>query len=310
MNSFLILFFALTQSFAAIYGTDDRQDVKDVPFLKKIAPAVAVQVSNVFLENNSDGTIKVTDVVTQQKMGLCASEKFSNQPSVGDCTGFLVSPTILITAGHCNSNVGIDSVSDEYCKSFSWFFDYNVKKDGSVNYLNVPQNKIYHCIRAIRTENIEIYPYDLLKIGTAPDFAVLELDRPVEGVEPLTISKQKPVAGDLIYTVGHPWGLPAKYSGSAKVINANYKEIVSVALDTLGGNSGGPVFNSQNQIVGILTSGHQNDAYMTTEGCERLNTCDDEGKNCVAPSELFPFNEVQHIEIIFPYLENVVVPWA
>ena len=47
---------------------------------------------------------------------LCKNEKFLNQPSGANCTGFLIAEDKLLTAGHCVS-------FDSDCEEFYWVFD-------------------------------------------------------------------------------------------------------------------------------------------------------------------------------------------
>ena len=39
--------------------------------------------------------------VRSKKMRLCPEVRFSEQKVIGRCTGFLVAPNLLLTAGHC-----------------------------------------------------------------------------------------------------------------------------------------------------------------------------------------------------------------
>jgi len=58
-----------------------------------------------------------------------------------------------------------------------------------------------------------------------------------------------------IYIIGFPSGLPMKMSKGLALINNNKKEYFNCSLDTFKGNSGGPVFNSNDEIIGILVRG-------------------------------------------------------
>lgn len=298
---FLIYFFVINSK-AAIYGTDDRQDVKDVPSLVEVSSAIAVSVPSIFLEENNDESFNLFEPESLLDLGLCKDEKFIEQKTMGNCTGFLVGPKTLVTAGHCTANIGINNMAQEYCNAFSWVFDYNLNLANDYDYNKIPKNKLYKCVKAIHAVNIENFPFSSSNIGNLADFAILELDREVEGVKPLVVSEIPLGVGDRVFTIGHPWGMPAKYSGLANVIATSFTQIFSTALDTQSGNSGGPVFNEKNEVVGILTAGHQTDYYPTVNGCLAANRCDEAGESCIIDSELFKLNEVQLIKEVIPYI--------
>lgn len=291
---------------AVIYGSDDRQDIYQTPWLAATAASVAVAVPKLFIAGNPDGTYSMTDVDNlAQSSGsmVCANERFTAQPSMGVCTGFLVGDRYLVTAGHCLLPNGIvDNEVHPFCEAFSWYFDYNLKKPNEFPGQKIPAGKMYGCKRVIRAENFQIPGLGI----SGNDFALVELDRPVEGnLKPLPVDRSPPRVGEWVYTIGHPTGLPAKYSGLSQILNLDRPNYFSVNLDTLGGNSGGPVLNVNNQVTGILVSGHQNDYYRDPAGCMRPNRCDLNGENCIAPSQLQRSNFVQNIDSVMRYLPRL-----
>jgi V8-like Glu-specific endopeptidase len=297
---FHLAFALIVAATAAIYGPDDRREVLDVARASRLAPAIAVSVPEIYFIKKSTPAAIVPDAM--KDFGLCSTERFLDQFSMGLCTGFLVAPRILVTAGHCQGNMGINRLSDQYCAAFLWVFDYNLKGGNSYNYDSIPADKIYRCVRSIHNEVLENYPYNLARVGELTDFSVIELDRDVEGVEPLRLGTSPRQNVGMVFTIGHPWGLPAKYSGMAKVGHSHFSVSFSSTLDTLRGNSGGPVFNEQSEVVGILMAGHQNDDDDGKAQCTSINRCDEQAQNCTVKSQLFPFSEIQRIESVLPYL--------
>lgn len=305
---------ALTLSFAlpaqgVIYGSNDIREVIDVPAYKELAKSVAISIPNLFLEANSDDTFKVTDFISIGTY-LCPREPFINQLSIGNCTGFLVGDRYLVTAGHCFIPAGtIDDEAHPYCQDFSWYFEYQMSSVGISNIDHIPANRLYRCKRVIRAENIdEIIGKNGEKYPGA-DFSVIELDRPVApDLKPLKLATRPARVGDDVFTIGHPLGLPAKFSGVSKVRqNDPKREYFEAHLDTFSGNSGGPVFNIRNEVVGILTAGHPVDFATSPTGCERLNRCDESGRNCMMNS-VFPdvpvSSQIQKIESVLKYIPS------
>jgi hypothetical protein len=288
---------------AAVYGADGRRDLIKVPQYRSLAKAVAVAVANNLIVANPDGTSHV-DLVDTFGYGMCAGEPFLGQPSLGICTGFLVGDRYLMTAGHCALPNGIiDDEFHPFCESFSWYFDYNISAAGAPATDHIAPDRLYRCKRILRAENLE-------PDGT--DFTLVELERPVASdIHPLVIADRPVRIGEEVFTIGHPFGLPAKFSGFSRVADVGSGSYFETYLDTESGNSGGPVFNARNEVVGILVSGHPVD--LSTDGahaCERFNHCDDSGRNCAEDSkftDLPTSTFVQKIAPVISYLPKSVL---
>ena len=188
-------------------------------------------------------------------IGVCANERFSEQPAAALCTGFLVAPNLIVTAGHCIPN-------EDRCSEVNFVFDYKVKENSGRADMLVPKEKVYSCKRVIEAK---------LTSGFLPlDYSLVELDRVVEGVKPLKIRTQGAVALNAsIFVVGHPSGLPQKISGGAKVIkSAPILNHFVTNLDAYGGNSGSPVIDNDTGIVeGILVRGSEDYIRDGEESC-------------------------------------------
>src|SRR3989344_6363600 len=120
-----------------VYGDDDRQDVYACtnPLMKKLAHSTAGQIPVKNLVQIGD--LYTIQAPTMAENGLCKSERFSNQLQATDCSGFLVGPDILVTAGHC-----VLDISE--CSSFRWIFDYaNETEEKSQFILN--KDQVFHC---------------------------------------------------------------------------------------------------------------------------------------------------------------------
>jgi V8-like Glu-specific endopeptidase len=194
---------------------------------------------------------------------LCEDEPFRAQNTLGFCSGFLVGPDLVATAGHC-----VTSQSD--CNGIALHFNF-VQPGADSSPLEVPADDVYYCTTLVARKQ---------KTSTGEDWALIQLDRAVAGVTPLCIRRTgTPAIGNPELVIGHPFTLPKKVAGGAQVKSSNFY-FFDVNADTYGGNSGSPVFDVATLTVdGILVRG--NPDYVTgtdSQGaCTRSNVCPDSG---------------------------------
>ncbi len=241
---------------AVIYGVDDRLEPYQVsdPVLLGLSDATVVLVSNSRLSVNADGTYSLaTNRTLAQSQGVCATEPFAAQPTPGFCSGVLVGPDVVATAGHC-----IDA-SD--C-STTWFaFDFEMTPSGGVN-SRLPASDVYACSSIIARSNT-----------SSLDYALVRLDRPVTGRTPVQVRASGSVAsGASLAISGHPNGLPKKLAGGASVRRNTASGYFEADLDAFGGNSGSPVIDATTgQLEGLLVRG--NTDYVRQGSCYVRNVC-------------------------------------
>lgn len=233
-----------------IYGTDDRMDVFESSdnLMKELSLSTAAQILNSDMSEN-DGVFSIREKTLEQS-GMCKTERFSNQPAAANCSGFLIAPDKLVTAGHC-----ISSVSD--CQNHKWVFDF-ANKDGIVKTFTFSEDQVFTCTSIIERK----------KEKEGADYAVVRLDRKVPGRIPLKFRTVGKIADDAVLTViGHPSGLPTKITAAADMRSNKDKTHFVMASDTYGGNSGSAVVDSRTGIVeGILVRG-DTDYVRTSENC-------------------------------------------
>jgi V8-like Glu-specific endopeptidase len=260
-----------TNSMAAIFGVDDRVLLQSNSVHYELSRSSAVAVLTSLMEPNTTGGLTLyTDTLDSL---LCPEERFSTQISIPyACSGFLIAPNIIATAGHCMSNTGVVQNEPEmYCDAYSWLFDYNGDTDPN----NVPRASLYRCKQIIYAINESEYPYR--------DYALIELDRPVLDRAPLVMSAEPVMIGQALHMIGHPLGAPAILSRNAVVYrNDQSQNTFITSLDAFSGNSGSAVFNELNQVVGILIAGTPQPDIVQNGSCGIYNRCDERGERCLA----------------------------
>lgn len=301
LTSFTI-FFISPATEAAVFGQDNREEA----YFKngiwtEISRSVAVGVLSTMITPLDSSQVKIDS--TNKTDFLCSDEKFFGQPSLSfACTGFLIAPQILVTAGHCAYvNGEISNDTEDRCSVYNWMFDY--RSDSNINWKNSPivsAQNIYRCQKIIYAVMEESAPYR--------DFAVIRLDRPVIGRTPLKTASSFLLNHEELTMLGHPLGLPLKVTDEASVLQNNpLHESFLTNLDAFEGNSGSPVMNSRGEVVGLLTGGTPSESLFKKIGetCERVNRCDNQGLNCLTSDDSgsFASSEVQRIESVLKYLK-------
>jgi V8-like Glu-specific endopeptidase len=244
-----------------IYGDDNRVDVFESTnsAFVELSKSTAAMIAGSSLKT-VNGEVEISGS-TLQARGICAKERFSKQISAANCSGFLVSENIMVTAGHC-----IKDAAD--CASYKWVFDYKVDA-ADQGKLTVQSSSVYSCTK-ILARKLENFGKD--------DYAMFEIDRKVTDRRPLSFRKTGKVAkGDAIVVIGHPTGLPTKIADGANVRSLSGKYFTA-NLDTYGGNSGSAVINVKtSEVEGILVRGENDYVRDSALGCMVSNVCKNDG---------------------------------
>jgi V8-like Glu-specific endopeptidase len=245
-----------------IYGDDGRQDVYQTtdPRLLKLADSTVAlfQASGVAEKN---GVASLATRTFGDEMGLCKDEPFFSQPTGAFCSGSLVAPDVVMTAGHC-----VTSAAD--CQGIKFVFGFAVKTAGAMP-TSVPAAEVYGCKELIGRQ----------QDNAGADWSLVRLDRVVAGHAPLKLNQTGVIAkGTPVLVIGHPSGLPTKIDGGAAVRDSSNPGFFVANLDTYGGNSGSAVFNAETGLVeGILVRGEQDFKYDSARQCSVSNRCPNDG---------------------------------
>ena len=253
-----------TVSGTVIYGADNRRDLFDEPnaSLRRVADSTVALIKNTEITRPGDGTVSIRTANFGQRYYLCAGERFREQETAAFCSGFLVASDLIVTAGHC-----VTSLLNCQETSFVFGFAYRVPL---VTPNRVPATDVYSCRELLHSQ----------ADGGGADYAVIRLDRPVQGHVPLSLRRSgSPSPGDDLTVLGHPSGLPLKISGGAKVRSVNAAGYLVANLDTYGGNSGSAVVSDRtHDVEGILVRGERDFELKDENGlCYASNVCTEDG---------------------------------
>ncbi|MBH46889.1 MAG: peptidase [Halobacteriovorax sp.] len=257
------LSFARDTNNKVIYGADDRLDLYEVTntLHLELAKSTAgmIDSSKITIE----GDLATITGPSLKERGMCESERFSEQMTAANCSGFLVGEDLLVTAGHCMT-------SADDCASNKWVFGYANNDANTEAAMTVDASNVYGCSKIISQS---------LDRSSQDDFALIRLDRKVTDRTPLTVRTTGKIEDKTpIVVIGHPTGLPTKVAAGANVRSNDSSVFFIANLDTYGGNSGSAVFNAETGVVeGILVRGENDYNYDYGQGCRVSNHCTDEG---------------------------------
>jgi V8-like Glu-specific endopeptidase len=248
---------AVAQSGAEVaYGRDDRVETFTLRGAQaRNAAATVALVKTDAIRDNGNGTSTLRGPTLRTSENLCPGQRFAGQPTPAFCSGILLAPDAVATAGHCIHDKS-DLARTRFVFGFAMIDDDRART-------TLPNGKIHRGKRLLARQ---------LDAITGNDYAIVELDRPVTDRKPAVLRRTGRVAkGAALYVIGHPNGLPAKFAEHAWVQANGHRIYFEANLDTFAGNSGSPVFDrATNQVVGLLVRG-DDDYVPTPKGCNAVN---------------------------------------
>ena len=204
---------------------------------KKTTSQPSVNLNSYVIPTNTTGVNYTTSMYNQVNDNLdyllscCTTiySKYGNQQFMG--SGSFIGSNVILTAGH----VVINS---------------NRTQLASPVYVTNPKTNEYMTVSNIYIDNVA-------------DIAILYISKNVDNY--LSLASNNALIGDTVYLCGNPLALDELSVSKGIVRDNEYKDPTGtllqncLLLDNAGysGNSGSPIVNSTNQIVGIYTFGFQ-----------------------------------------------------
>jgi hypothetical protein len=235
-----------------VYGTDDRHQVHEEadPQIRTLAAALDVALVSDAIDVES-GELRAGSA--GETWGLCDDEPFASEPSVADCSGVLVAPDVVLTAGHC--------LRVRPCENWTVLHGFFYEAPGV---LETPRgDSIARCAEVLA-----------LKDGSsdepAADFAWIRLDRSLHVPTPGDAwLEARPISsGTALVVIGHGLGVPTKIDTGALVVDPRDAEAdyFTVDADNFVGGSGSGVFDASGHLLGIAVDGAA-DFEMASRDC-------------------------------------------
>lgn len=235
---------------------DPRKEIKDIgnADIKKQAKSVACIVDKTCLKQHNsfyklEADSLAVDIQRSYRSPLSKGEKFADQITPGFGTAFLVSDRLLLTAAHCVCKENSNDLDPLTIANKRFIFDFQISEGGDCK-INYMEDEIY------RIKKVVAHKFSRREIFS--DYAVVELDRPVTGREPLKVKCSKVADAAKLYVIGHSCGLPMKYTDDGEVRINKDEHSFETDSSTFQGNSGSPIFEADTgAVVGILAAGNK-----------------------------------------------------
>lgn len=245
-----------------VYGEDDRVDLfqAEEPFVTLGRELAIALMAPEALRPVAEGGYAVEAPSLGALQSLCAGERFADQTAAASCSGVLVAPGVVVTAGHC---LGVEAGGQPDCRNNVYVRGYAVLDSAAP--VIVVEEEVYGCAEVLALAQ------------SAPDSAC-HVDLAVVGLERAPPVEEPPVLRDVpveaeepVTVIGYPAGLPVKVDAGARVVDPRPSRGDSFTLssDTFAVSSGSGVFDRAGALVGVFARGRRD--YDADGDCQRVH---------------------------------------
>jgi hypothetical protein len=273
-----------SQREAVVYGTDDRQEpfeITDAP-LRALAEGTAVALVARDSVRATAAGVELDAPRLGDAYGLCAGERFLDQPAPALCTGVLVSPRLVLTAGHCARQLP--------CEAMALVRGYRFESEGRLAPLG--PGDVSHCAEILAIERSAPDASERI------DYAWIALESPLGGGLEITLREPtEPLeVGEAVATFGFGQGVPLKIDtgGSVSAPRLETLDYFVTTSDTFHGGSGAGIFDGDLRLVGVLARG-ADDYVVTPEGCAAVAELPDD-RSAASEQATYAFHAFDALE--------------
>ena len=253
---------AATATAPIVYGEDDRVDLfqAEEPFVTLGRELAIALMAPEALWPVAEGGYAVEAPSLGALQSLCAGERFADQTAAASCSGVLVAPGVVATAGHC---LGVEAEGQPDCRNNLYVRGYAVLELAAP--VTVAEEEVYGCgevLALARSAADSACHVDLALVG-------LERTPPVE--EPPVLRDVPVEADEPVTVIGYPAGLPVKVDSGARVVDprSGRGDSFTLSSDTFAVSSGAGVFDRAGALVGVFARGRPD--YDADGDCQRVH---------------------------------------
>lgn len=235
-----------------VYGDDDRTDVVEHPdpaLRARARESIAALVPATAVDASAAPAVALVSPPLMEAQRLCPGERFAAQPTAARCSGTLIAPDLVLTAGHC--------VSRSTCGEDRFVFGYVVDEAGELEAIGT--DAVFSCAEVVAR-------------SSEVDYAIVRLDRPTDREPaPVRTGCFSLEPGEPLVMFGFPSGLPLKIDDGGVVLADDAGDgRLRATVDAFAGSSGSGVFDAEGRLVAIAARGLSD--YVLVGDCRVPNT--------------------------------------